>query len=192
MSALIRAAIATATTVVERRLTWTPITSLRRVSSSSGTRANGIPNESTTWLKTSALVVLTPTARMTSAGSIVSARRANSEIRRFTKPAITTWPAYVPTLDDEMPEASSATANVSAAVPPTRWEKPACASWMVSTCDQPGVSWNSFAATASIAMFTRPARPSATITSIRAKRSTRARSPSSRTVVRPFVSAEWR
>ena len=35
------------------------------------------------------------------------------------KPAITTWPAYVPTLDDETPEASSATANASAAPPPT-------------------------------------------------------------------------
>ena len=45
---------------------------------------------------------------------------------------------------------------------------------------------------ASIAMFTSPARPSATITSVRAKRSTRVRSASSRTGVRPFVSAEWR
>ena len=31
------------------------------------------------------------------------------------KPCMTTWPAYVPTLEDAKPEASSASANASAA-----------------------------------------------------------------------------
>ena len=35
------------------------------------------------------------------------------------KPCITTWPANVPTLELERPEASSATANASAAPPPS-------------------------------------------------------------------------
>ena len=39
-------------------------------------------------------------------------------MRRSMKPCITTWPAYVPTLELDRPEASSATANASAAPPP--------------------------------------------------------------------------
>lgn len=42
--------------VVTRRLTWAPVTSRRQVSSTSGTRANGMPKDSTTWLRTSASV----------------------------------------------------------------------------------------------------------------------------------------
>ena len=63
-------------------------------------------------------------ARITSAGTIVTARRRHRRIRTPMKPAITTWPAYVPTLDDDAPEASSATAKASAAPPPTR--RPIC------------------------------------------------------------------
>ena len=40
-------------------------------------------------------------------------------MRRLMKPCITTWPAYVPTLELDRPEASSATANASAAPPPS-------------------------------------------------------------------------
>src|SRR5439155_16059050 len=121
----ITTAIAQATAVVRRLLTCTPMTSRREVSMTSGISANGIPNERTTWLRTSALVGLTPIASTTSAGSIVMTRRTISGMRRLTKPAMTIWPAYVPTLEDEDPEASSATANASAAPPPTRCEKPA-------------------------------------------------------------------
>ena len=42
--------------VVTRGLTWAPVTSRRQVSSTSGTRANGMPKDSTTWLRTSASV----------------------------------------------------------------------------------------------------------------------------------------
>ena len=47
-----------ASAVVRGRLTCTPITSRRQVSITSGTSASGMPNDSTTWLSTSALVVL--------------------------------------------------------------------------------------------------------------------------------------
>ena len=83
-------------------------------------------------------------------------------------PAITIWPANVPTLDDEVPDASSATANASAAPPPTICERPACAPSIVVTPEP----WNSFAAAASIARLISPASPSAMITSMRTNRST--------------------
>ena len=67
--------------VVRRRLTSAPMTSRRRVSSTSGTSANGIPNESTTWLITSARVGLTPTASTISAGAIVTSRRSDERDR---------------------------------------------------------------------------------------------------------------
>ena len=91
-----------------------------------------MPNESTTWETTSASVASTPSASTTSAGAIVIAGAANSGMRRSMKPCITTWPAYVPTLELESPEASSATAKASAAPPPISRSKPACAPSMVS------------------------------------------------------------
>ena len=48
--------------MVARRLTWTPMTSRRLVSMTSGMSARGMPKESTTWLSTSTLVGLRPTA----------------------------------------------------------------------------------------------------------------------------------
>jgi hypothetical protein len=134
---------------------------------------------------------LTPAAITASAGSIVTSRRTNTGIRTPMKPDITTCPAKVPTLEDEAPEASSATAKASAAAPPTRWPSCACAPAIDSSPDRPGV-WKSFAATASIAMLTRPAMPSAMITSMRSKRSTRRRSSSLRTGTRLPVSDECR
>ena len=53
-------------------------------------------------------------------------------MRRSMKPCITTWPAYVPTLELDSPDASSATANASAAPPPSSRSKPACAPSIVS------------------------------------------------------------
>ena len=54
-----------------------------------------------------------------SAGTIVIARRRKSGIWRWRKPCITTWPASVPTDDDEMPEASSAMPKTMSAWRPT-------------------------------------------------------------------------
>jgi hypothetical protein len=59
---MIKAATTAAAAVVVRRLTSSAMRSRRRVSNTNGTSANGIPNDSTTWLSSSALVGLTPTA----------------------------------------------------------------------------------------------------------------------------------
>jgi hypothetical protein len=125
-----------------------------------------MPKDSTTWLSTSAFVGSVPTASTTSAGAIVTRRRSAIGIVRAMKPCMTTWPASVPTLDDARPDASSASANASAAPGPTRSPKPACASSIDSTPVMPCV-WNSEAATMSIAMFATPARPIAIVTSTR-------------------------
>ena len=87
-------------------------------------RANGIPKERTTWLSTSARYGSTPTATMTSAGSIVTARRRKSGIRRPMKPCMTTCPAIVPTLEEDRPEASRATPNSTSALPPRYVPRP--------------------------------------------------------------------
>ena len=90
---MIRAAIAQAILVVSGWFTWAPITSRRLVSRTSGISAKGMPKDSTTWLRTSALVGLTPRASTTRAGIIVTRRRTYREIRSLTKPDMTTWPA---------------------------------------------------------------------------------------------------
>ena len=87
---MISTAIPAARTVVTRRLTSVPINERSRQNQSSGMSAKGIPNESTTWLSTSAREASTPSAMMTSAGAIVIARRRKSGIRRRMKPCITT------------------------------------------------------------------------------------------------------
>ncbi|MNN77233.1 hypothetical protein D3C81_1936780 [compost metagenome] len=62
-------------TVVIRWFT-SPFMILRSlVKITSGIKAKAIPNESTTWLMTSALVALMPKAMMASGGIIVIARR---------------------------------------------------------------------------------------------------------------------
>ena len=79
--------------VVRPRFTSDPMMSGRRVSSASGTRANGIPKDSTTWEMTRLCVAGSPAPSTASAGSMVSVRRASSGMRRPTNPCITTWPA---------------------------------------------------------------------------------------------------
>ena len=63
-----RATTTEATAVVSRWLTSVPIRFLLRQKMSSGTRANGMPNESTTWLMTSERLGLSPMARMIEGG----------------------------------------------------------------------------------------------------------------------------
>src|SRR3954470_3535197 len=146
---MIIAATIEAITVVCVRLTSAPIRSARRVSRIIGTSANGMPNDSTTCESTSVSVVLTPLASTISAGSMVIARRRKSGMRKLMKPCITTWPANVPTLELDSPEASSATVKASAAPPPITASMPAWAPSIVSTPVRPE-SWNSSAATTSM------------------------------------------
>jgi hypothetical protein len=71
-------------------LTIAPITERRLAAITSGTRANGIPNESTTWLRTKASVGGRPNPRTIRAGASVIARRRKIGIRRWMNPCITT------------------------------------------------------------------------------------------------------
>ena len=141
-----------------------------RQNQSSGINANGIPNESATWLSTSAREASTPAAMMISAGAIVIARRRNSGIRRRMKPCITICPASVPTLDDESPDARSATPKRRFACPPS------CASSWSATCTRSSptsvrpCSWKTAAAMISMLMLTTPAIPIAIITSTSSNR----------------------
>ena len=82
-----------AAAVVSRRLTSGPMMSARRVSSTSGTSANGMPKDSTTCEITRLSVAGRPSPSTTSAGSMVSPRRTHSGMRRRTKPCMTTCPA---------------------------------------------------------------------------------------------------
>ena len=91
--ALMAAAMVQAEVMRMRPLTWTPMMSRRLVSMTSGMSAIGMPKESTTWLRTSALVGFMPMAMTMSAGIIVSPRRRNRGILRLMNPPITTWPA---------------------------------------------------------------------------------------------------
>ncbi len=128
-----------------------------------------MPNDSTTWEKTSARVTSTPTAITATAGARVTSRRSTSGIRRRRKPCMTTWPASVPTPDAAMPDASSASANSVAAAGPSAAPRPAWApSSVVTGVAEPD---SSRAATTSMMMFTTPARPIAATTSSRWLRS---------------------
>src|SRR5215213_390730 len=89
----------------------------------SGTSAKGMPNESTTWLSTSARLGSTPIARMISAGKSVIARLRKSGICRRMNPCMTTWPDIVPIEDEEKPDASRATPKRAAAPPPSSVSK---------------------------------------------------------------------
>ena len=103
---------------------------------------------------------------------------------------MTTCPAYVPTPEEETPEARSAVANATAAAPPSIDANLACASARVpidATCP-----WKSRAATSSMLTLMSPAVPRAAPTSIRSMRRTWRRSSSVRQETRRLVSAEWR
>ena len=112
-------------------------------------------------------------------------------MRKLMKPCITTWPANVPTLELDSPEASSATAKASAAPPPSSVLSPAWAP-SIESIELCPLSWKSWAATISIVRLITPARPMAIITSTRWKRMSSRRSSSFSALIRLWVSAEWR
>ena len=85
-----------------------------------------MPKDSTTWEITRLPVVGQVKAEHDQGGR--HGHRATDVERDLApmKPCITTWPE-VPTLDEDSPEASSATAKASAAPPPTSCSRPWCA-----------------------------------------------------------------
>ena len=78
----------------------------------------------------------TPIASTIIAGAMVRPRRRNSGIERRMKPCITTWPARVPTDDDESPDARRAIPNMVWAWPPTTVPSTCEARWMVVDADE--------------------------------------------------------
>jgi len=102
--------VATAAAALEviGRCTNPPMREGSRQKRSSGTSANGTPNESMTWLNTSAADAFTPRPSTTSEGTSVIDPRTSNGIERWMKPCVTVWPAIVPTVEEESPEASSA------------------------------------------------------------------------------------
>src|SRR5581483_5161229 len=72
----IRTATADAATVVRRVFASAPIRSRLLVNTTSGTSANGIPNERITWLKTSVREGSAPATTAAKAGAIVTSRRS--------------------------------------------------------------------------------------------------------------------
>ncbi len=158
------------------------------MNSTSGTSANGMPNERTTWLSTSARVGATPRNATIRAGAAVIARRANSGICRWMKPCITICPASVPTDDEERPDASRATPSSTAAQRPGS----ACSPWKASSIDSASVPKKRAAKIDSMDRLTRPAIDIASSTSIRSKRWMRLSSRSVFPRTRDCVSAECR
>ena len=72
---------------------YRPSTLRLAVSGTSGISANGMPNESTTWLSTSERVGSKPSPRITSAGISVTSRRASSGTRTCSRPCMISAPA---------------------------------------------------------------------------------------------------
>ena len=52
------------------------------------------------------------------AGTIVRSRRSHTGICQWTNPCMTTWPAMVPTVEEERPEAKSEIAKIQLAAHP--------------------------------------------------------------------------
>ena len=75
-----------------------------------------------------------------------------------------TWPARVPTVDDERPEASSDRAKITLEARPTSGVRVWWAISMVATSVRPA-TWKVAAAIISMATLIRPARPMAMPTS---------------------------
>src|SRR5699024_3344785 len=83
LSAITRVATTAAAAVVTGWLAKPAIKDSRDVNQINGIKANGMPADSTTCDNTSALLASTPSARINSAGSTVTARRTSMGIRRF-------------------------------------------------------------------------------------------------------------
>ena len=95
------------------------ITDRRLVSSSSGISANGSVKLSTTCDRIRIFSGSSPTAMTMIAGMIVISRRRKMGNLIFRKPSMMTCPAITPTVDDDSPEHSSATAKTVAAAGPS-------------------------------------------------------------------------
>ena len=131
------AAATHARTVVRGLLTSVPMSLPALVNITRGMTAKGRPKLSTTWLMTSVRVGSRPMTITTSDGTMVARRRIQEGIRRWRKPCMMTWPAMVPTEEEERPEARSDTPNTQLAAFPRSGSRVLCASSRVPTCVSP-------------------------------------------------------
>ena len=184
--------MATPTMVVARRFTNPPISRRSAVTCSSGTSANGIPNDRMTCEMTSATTGSIPRASTTKAGAMVMVRRSHTGIRRRRKPSMTTCPASVPMLDDDSPDASRATPNSTSAWPPTTDPSPSYTRVRSSPISVRPAPLKTVAAMTSIDRFTSPAMVMAITTSTTSKRKSLRRAAGSAAGTRRWVRAEWR
>src|SRR5690606_29909465 len=174
--------------VVSHRFANVPRTLDLAVRITRGMRANGIPNDRTTWLRTRAAVGSNPIERMTSAGISEISRRVRRAMRTFRRPCMVSAPAYAPTEVDASPEASSPTAKSVATTGPMEVSR---AAWAPSRLSVPGTPARLVAARSRMARFTLPAMIMAIDTSQRVTvRSRAVVSPAARTANRSRVSAE--
>ena len=72
---------------------------------------------------TRAFVAFAPSPTTTKAGSMVTSRRTQIGMRNPTKPCMIIWPANVPTVELDTPDASRETKNTPAAAMPSRGVK---------------------------------------------------------------------
>ena len=140
---------------------------------------------------TSASVTVTPSATTTKAGAMVMRRRSWIGMRKRMKSCMIACPAMVPTTELEKPEASSDSMKTKAAAPPKSGVSVRQAVSISATSALP-LAWKTVAAMETMAMFTRPAKPRAIITSRFDQRSTARTSSALRVGMRPCVRFEWR
>ena len=115
-----------------RLLTSDPIKSRRRVNMISGITAKGSPKLRTTWLRIKTRVGLKPRKMTSNEGAIVTERRIQPGMLWCKNPCMITWPAIVPTDEEESPEASSEMANTQLDALPSSGSSVKCASSMVA------------------------------------------------------------
>src|SRR5215216_890096 len=84
-----------------------------------GMATAGRASDRATWLQTSAATSFTPAASTTTAGTMVTARRATAGTRQPSRPSSTSCPARLPVVEEASPEASRATAKPAAARGPS-------------------------------------------------------------------------
>src|SRR5260370_9375493 len=131
---------AIAAQVVIDLFTRVRIRSRRRINITSVITGSGRTKLSTTWLITNDCVVLKPSRTTRTAGIIVTNRLTQMGIVKPTKPCIITWPAIVPTVELESPEARSEMAKPKLAAPPSRGGSVGKAALLAATYRRPGAS----------------------------------------------------
>lgn len=84
----------------------------------SGTIAKGRPKLKTTWLMTRVRVGSSPMAITAIEGTMVTSRLSHTGTCLWRNPCMITWPALVPTVEEDKPEARREIAKIQLAALP--------------------------------------------------------------------------